>query len=112
MIESSTEKLIRFAEAVEAKSDDKPPVTQSKRNFVNPGLGIPPMPPFGGDYASNRYHQTDLSLPGLGFMDTGYANTMAESYSPPIPPIPPIPFGYQPGYMIRSVVSPRWQSYD
>ncbi|KOX71095.1 hypothetical protein WN51_04630 [Melipona quadrifasciata] len=82
-------------EAVEARNDNK---QQSKRNFINPGIyGIPPIPMFGGDYASNKYHQTDLSLPGLGFMDTGYSNTMEESY------VPHIPFGYQPGYMIRSI---------
>ncbi|KAK9305765.1 hypothetical protein QLX08_003289 [Tetragonisca angustula] len=82
-------------EAVEARNDDEP---RSKRNFLGPGVyGMPPMPMPGGNYASNNYHQTDLSLPGLGFMDTGYANTMEESY------VPPIPFGYQPGYMIRSV---------
>ncbi|CAD1468559.1 unnamed protein product [Heterotrigona itama] len=85
-------------EAVEARNDGEPRATQSKRNFY-PGLyGMPPMPPMlGGNYASSNYHQTDLSLPGLGFMDTGYANTMEESYRPPIPS------GYQPGYMIRSV---------
>ncbi|KAK1127625.1 hypothetical protein K0M31_004154, partial [Melipona bicolor] len=76
------------------------PTTSSKVNVIsiNPGIyGIPPMPMYGGDYASNNYHQTDLSLPGLGFMDTGYANMMEESY------VPHLPFGYQPGYMIRSI---------
>ncbi|KAF3425052.1 hypothetical protein E2986_02721 [Frieseomelitta varia] len=85
------------AEAAEARDDDEPRLTQSKRNFFPPLYGMPPIPMFGGNYASNNYHQTDLSLPGLGFMDTGYANTMEESY------LPPNPFGYQPGYMIRSV---------
>ncbi|XP_043516108.1 uncharacterized protein LOC122531894 [Frieseomelitta varia] len=84
-------------EAAEARDDDEPRLTQSKRNFFPPLYGMPPIPMFGGNYASNNYHQTDLSLPGLGFMDTGYANTMEESY------LPPNPFGYQPGYMIRSV---------
>ncbi|OAD57355.1 hypothetical protein WN48_02246 [Eufriesea mexicana] len=74
---------------------------QVKRDYylLEPRTGLLPPLAFGlpgQSYMQDKYHQSELVVPGLEFMDTSYGSMVQHGYRPPIP--------YRPvGYGLRSI---------